>query len=477
MKNLKNRKLSLILALCLAFSIVFTVIASADTVGDVTGAKNSDGIIDFEGATAGEITSSTNYPNFTANTVTSAGIVEVDGRGNVFEYRKTANSTAAAGAQFYLNNGSNVNTSIIEAKVRFVSGSNRVRLYPASTQNTTSLISYDFRLDGTVVQIDNGGWKTIEGVKRGDWFDVKFVYYEGDEGDGVNWTNRKIALYVNDQFICERTDFNRTTAHYLAEYVSVLCVTTVQATVSTVQIDDIKVTHKDIRTPEIMSVNVSYESDLHLLYAVPKKSVSAGEAPKLMCSTKHGDFTVTDYTEETVNNVDCYIFKAVGVPIKEMNTELTVKVVAGEAESESLTYSVEKYFYERLYDDGFVLEGETDNTSIGANDGKDLARKKLYYKYLEIGALAQDVLLDGVDDPVGGVPYVSINGTTQDVSGEFALGTTFTLEAATVEGKTLSHFAVVTSDAFGYEKTESVAQAGDVITVTGFTLVYPVWAE
>ena len=475
MKNLKSRKLSLILALCLVFSIVFTVIASADTVGDVTGAKNSEGIIDFEGATAGDITSSTNYPNFTANTVTSAGIVEVDGRGNVFEYRKTASGTAAA-ARFYLNNGSKVNTSIIEAKVRFVSGSNRVRFYPGSTGNSTKMISdaVDFRLDGSIVQVDSGGWKTIEGVKKGDWFDIKFVYYEGDEGDGDNWTNRKLELYVNGTLVREITTFYR---DYLAEEVGVLCVSTVSATVSTVQIDDIKVTHKDIKTPEIMSVNVSYESDLHLLYAVPKKSVSAGEAPKLMCSTKYGDFTVTDYTEATVNDVDCYIFKGVGVPIKEMNTELTVKVVAGEAESESLTYSVEKYFYERLYDDGFVLEGETDNTSIGANDGKDLARKKLYYKYLEIGALAQDVLLDGVDDPVGGVPYVSINGTTQDVSGEFALGTTFTLEAATVEGKTLSHFAVVTSDAFGYEKTESVAQAGDVITVTGFTLVYPVWAE
>ena len=474
MKNLKNRKLSFILALCLAFSIVFTVIASAETTG--AGAINSNGVMDFEGATVGDITTSPKPVVFTANTVTSAGIVEVDGRGNVFEYRKTASGTGAAGAQFYLNNGSNVNTSIIEAKVRFVSGSNRVRFYPASTGNSTSMISnaVDFRLDGTIVQVDNGGWKTIEGVKKGDWFDIKFVYYEGDEGDGVNWTNRKLELYVNGTLVREITTFNR---NYLAENVGVLCVTTVAATVSTVQIDDIKVTHKDIKTPEIMSVNVSYESDLHLLYAVPKKSVSTGEAPKLMCSTKHGDFTVTDYTEAIVNNVDCYVFKGVGVPIKEMNTELTVKVVAGEAESESLTYSVEKYFYERLYDDGFVLEGETDNTSIGVNDGKDLARKKLYYKYLEIGALAQEVLLDGVDDPVGGVPYVSINGTTQDVSGEFALGTTFTLEAATVEGKTLSHFAVVTSDAFGYEKTESAAQAGDVITVTGFTLVYPVWAE
>jgi hypothetical protein len=332
----------------------------------------------------------------------------------------------------------------------------------------------DFRLDGSIVQVDSGGWKTIEGVKKGDWFDIKFVYYEGDEGDGVNWTNRKLELYVNGTLVREITTFNR---DYLAEEVGVFCVSSVKATVSTVQIDDIKVTHKDIKTPEISAVNVKYQSSLHMLYAVPKSSVSAGETPKLMCSTKYGDFAITDYSEDTVNGAACYIFEGVGVPIKELNTEMTVKVVAGEAESKPLTYSFEQYFYERLYDDRFVLEGEVDNTSVGVNDGKDLARKNLYYKFLEIGALAQEVLLDSVDDPVGGVPYVSINGTTQDVSGEFALGTTFTLEAATVEGKTLSHFAVVTSDAFGYEKTESVAQAGDVITITDFTLVYPVWAE
>ena len=380
MKNRTAKILSAVLTLCVAICAIFSLTVFADEATNLSAVKNADGVIDFEGATPGSITASTGTVKFTQNSTTSASIVDLgedDPHGQVFQSTKSA-STGATSALFTMKSSSNVNTAIITFKMRILSGSNRLRVYPASTGNDTHAQYIDFRLDGSNIEIDAGGWKKISGVTKDDWFDVKFVYYEGDstgsEGSSsAGWVNTKLSVYVNDVLYHEVTSFNR---WYTADTMGRFGISTVSATLVNAQFDDIKVEHKNIVTPEITNVNVSYGDYLYLYYAVPKSTVPSDAAPKLVGTANGVSFESTKYTEEKVEGVDCYVFKSVGIPPKEINTKVTVKIVAGDAVSDSLTYSVEQYLYDRLYNEGYVLEGEVDNASIGENDGKDNIRKK-----------------------------------------------------------------------------------------------------
>jgi len=492
MKN-KFSNLIKMLSVCLLLCAIFTVVAAADTTAtaaNTDGARNSDGVFDFEGATVGDITGNNakNTLFYTTNNYNKASIVEDEEYGKLLQWEKIATGSGGNSLRLHMPTYSvqsgAVNTSSISLRVRFVKGNSNsvVRFMLASWDTGVTKNAIDFRKDGNNTQISIGnGWENIS-VGEDGWFDLKFVYYEGDQeptsaSDKTKWHNPKLSVFANDVLLGEiKSSSSWFSRCYAAEKTSVLMIASVSATIDTVlQIDDVKTEYSNVVTPEIMSANVSHESNLYLYYAVPKSSITTGETPKLVGTDKNGEFEVTSYTEETVRGVDCYVFKTRGVPAKEIGATETVRIVAGSSISEPKTYSVEQYLYDKLYDEGYVLETEDDNADIGVGDGKDYARKKMYYKLLEYGALAEEILCDEVN--IATTPYVSINGTTADISGEYAVGTEFVLNAATVEGRTIASYTVVVSDAFGYNITSYSASIGDTVTISGFTLVYPVYAE
>lgn len=471
---MKITKFIKIISLCLLVCALFTTVAFADgtATADLTNAKNGDGVIDFEGATLGTIGTSTGLYKYTENANTVPSIVEDADQGKVFKYYKT--KAAAVSSYFTIGSActSVVNTSTISFKLKINTLTNNVlRLYPASSGNDTYMARFALGTSGTQITID-GNIIEGDGIAVGEWMDVQMIYYEGDDDA---YTNRKLSLFINGVLAKEITSsFNR---NYKAETVTIFGIGALETTVSNVYFDDISVSYAQVSTPEIISANISYESEIYLYYAVPKSSITTGETPKLIGEDVNGSFEVTSYSEATVNGVDCYVFKTRGVPAKEIATEETVRIVAGDAISEPKTYSVQQYLYEKLYDEGYALESLEDSADLGVNDGKDNTRGKLYFKLLEYGALAQELLVESPAKVIGETPYVSINGTTADVSGEVAVGTTYTLEAATAEGKTIASYVVVTSDAFGYSVESAPAAIGDTVTVNAFILVYPVYAE
>ena len=487
MKNRIAKRISAVLALCLIIcaALSITVFAEDGAVANTDNAKNSEGVFDFEGATLGSVTAANAGNNlYVTGTATNVAfeIVEDDAQGKVFQWTKTGSTYAVADSCRFVKNAtsSDVNTAIVTFKMNISElNNNPVRIMPGSGDTRT--FRFDIYRNGSTVTI--GGHDVTELINEEDngWFEIQMVYYHGDVAPTASnkdtTTNFSVTVFVNGTYVGNRVDHSFLYRTHKAVNINALMIGAVDATKGTVLFDDIKIEHKKVTTPEILSANISYESDIYLYYAVPKNSITTGETPKLVGEDANGTFEVTSYSEATVYGVDCYIFKTRGVPAKELATEETVRIVAGDAMSEPMTYSVQQYLYEKLYDEGYALESLEDNATLGVNDGKDTTRGKLYFKLLEYGALAQELLADNPAKIIGATPYVSINGTTADVSDEVEAGTTYTLEAATVEGKTIASYVVVTSDAFGYSVESAPAAIGDTVTVNAFTLVYPVYAE
>lgn len=199
-------------------------------------------------------------------------------------------------------------------------------------------------------------------------------------------------------------------------------------------------------TPYIMSKNVSYSSNIYIYYAVPKASIPEGSVPKLVGTDANGDFVINEYDEDTVLGVECYIFITRGVAAKDLNVKESVKVVAGDKESETVEYSVEQYIYEKLYHENYISKIEA--------DGKDFTRRKLYFNLLEYGAIAQSVLDVNAEDRIAGDNYVAIKGSSSLSTGSVADGDSIYLKADVVAGKKFSYWEVGSSDDFGasYEK-------------------------
>ena len=472
MKNRTAKILSAVLALCLVICAVFTITAFA--AGTIDDALNSDGVYDFENAPLGTVASGSKVVLAgTAANVTHT-IVEDDDHGQVYQWVKTGTAyTSADGIKFYGTPKSGVNTVVLNFKMRItdvVAHNNPIRI--SLYAGTTATVNVDVRRDGSKLTAGGSNFEQyLESAN--DWFDFSVVYYEGDTEPTTSnkdlTCGGKATVFVNGNFVHEyaTASLNRT---HKAESVNNLNIGAVNATRMTVCFDDIKIEHKNVVTPEIVSANVSYSDNVYIHYAVRKDSISTGETPKLVGTDKYGSFTINEYTEQTVNGVSCYVFKSRGVPAKELNTTETVKIVAGDAMSESVTYSVEQYLFNKLYDEGYIAEAEEDNAAVGENDGKDFIRMNVYLNLLEYGYYAQQLLGENITDAIADKNYVSINGTTADYSGDDAAAE-YTL---TPSDAGVTEFKVVTSDAFGKVITIETVAAGETITINGFTCVYPV---
>ena len=111
---------------------------------------------------------------------------------------------------------------------------------------------------------------------------------------------------------------------------------------------------EDAPKVEITSKNLSYDSNISILFAV--KTANTDAAPKLNVYTKvDGELTLKKTIDATftpanseaeVGYADAYIFLTDGIVAKALDTQIYVQAVAGEATSAMERYSVVEYCHE-----------------------------------------------------------------------------------------------------------------------------------
>ena len=191
-------------------------------------------------------------------------------------------------------------------------------------------------------------------------------------------------------------------------------------------------------TPEIISMNVEYGSELYLLYAVDKSTVAG--TPALEIVNADGTeviSTVSEYSETTVNGVACYVFKTSGFAPGQLNKAEYVRAVGENGAGAVVKYSIEDYLYTRLYKNGFAAKT--------AADGKDYDKRNLYFWTLEYGKSAQEVFYSDDADKIGN-PGIAIKGNSA-ASGECAVGECVVLSADGIVG--FDYWLVTEMTAFG----------------------------
>ena len=145
---------------------------------------------------------------------------------------------------------------------------------------------------------------------------------------------------------------------------------------------------------EIIARNVVYGETVPVVYAVNAEvgSADAANVKVAYYYKKDGKDTWRNATaldtSDPVNVYNGYItFATDGVVPKKLGDVICATVYTGEAPADDATwveYSAAEYFYNRLYEDGFVNMEEA--------DGKDYQKKLLYEAQLEYSTRAQLVL-------------------------------------------------------------------------------------
>lgn len=137
----------------------------------------------------------------------------------------------------------------------------------------------------------------------------------------------------------------------------------------------------------VASANVAYSESIYPYFAIDASL--AKDASLLSVTAKCGDGEA--YTCKLMSkskdiygdgSLIAHIVKGDGIAAKNMATTITITVSYDGNVVETTTYSIARYFFERLYKNGIV----------NATAGEDLLRKDLYVSALEYGAAANVVL-------------------------------------------------------------------------------------
>ena len=216
-------------------------------------------------------------------------------------------------------------------------------------------------------------------------------------------------------------------------------------------------------TPEIISMNVEYGSELYLYYAVDKASVDG--APALEVVTSDGTLikTVTSYSEETVNDKECYIFKTAGIAPGQINAIEYVRASGDNGKGDIVSYSVEEYLYTRLFKQGFAAKTPA--------DGTDYYRRNLYFSFLEYGNSAQELFYADDTDKIGDSIFVAIKGNSA-LSGEYAASDIIKLAAPVIEG--FDYWLVTELSPYGKVIRERKLGAGSDYVISNSAVIVPV---
>ena len=233
-------------------------------------------------------------------------------------------------------------------------------------------------------------------------------------------------------------------------------------------------------TPVISSKNVEYGSKTYLYYAVPVASIPEADRVEggvwVAISNADGTLAYNQLPEaETsmVNGVECYVFIGRGVPAKELNTvEFTQVITKSGAKSEVYSYSVEEYLYQKLYNEGFAAKTEAD---VGA-DGKDYARRTLYYDLLKYGAIAQELLAPGAEDKIGDSSYLDVKDAI--AKGGFVTNDRINLVYNGANADQFDAWSFVQYDAWGDIVNSGYAMNGATfLSSAGYLKASPVFAS
>lgn len=229
------------------------------------------------------------------------------------------------------------------------------------------------------------------------------------------------------------------------------------------------------KVPEIAGKNIVYSDTLTIQYAVPTST--ADSSATLVVANENGVVGSTTWSEtlttDKVTGIEdtYYIFEVTGIPASDVCDEITVYVQSGDKKSETMTYSVAEYFFERLYQDG-VIEATAD---------KALFQKGLYLSYLEYAANAQNLFVNyGAADEdkevlVTDRHYISVNGG--NISGASAgvylpgASVTITPDDASTKAWALTTYSFDTNG--NVVKATKTVPATSPIELTANTLVAP----
>jgi len=225
--------------------------------------------------------------------------------------------------------------------------------------------------------------------------------------------------------------------------------------------------------PRIISQNIAYQGAFNLCYAIDAATVAGGSV-SLFVYDSEMNYIASYITEEKCfitpvgsSEIEVYVLITAPVATKDMGDIYYVQAIDGEGNASGVKkYSVAEYLLEMLYDNGFV----------NAEEGTKQYNQKLFFeKLLEVGALAQTVLInDELEESEAAEPLVTsykyvrvVDGTANGyATGAFAAG----------DNATIGYLGG-DSAFFGWEikyfDGSSEYLNGNVLTVTDHAVVVP----
>ena len=222
-------------------------------------------------------------------------------------------------------------------------------------------------------------------------------------------------------------------------------------------------------SPQIISKNISYDSEIYTYYAVPVDSVAEGAEVEMVFYKSNGiteAYRVGPCRTENVRGTLCYIFRNNGVAPKDIKRYEVVRAETSDgAVSEPVKYSVLQYLCEKLFYEGYAAKS--------ALDGDDDIRRRLFLQLIQYATSAQN-LLEPTASPIDDFSFIGIYRSS--ISGFCEEGDTVTLELASViapEYKRAAYFTVNKYDVKGNLLGSEVCIDGDTVTVDGPVLVIP----
>ena len=208
----------------------------------------------------------------------------------------------------------------------------------------------------------------------------------------------------------------------------------------------------------IISTNVAYNDNIHLLIALDKAKVEDPELVSVNILNSEGkvllnglkvEFEVDDLYDDDDVITPAYVVRTLGVSAKDMSNLYTINVYYDGELCQTTEYSVLRYFLDRLYADGI----------INATKGEDLKRKTLYLSTLRWGQAAE-VVLEKQNSHIADYTYAAIEG------GDATISYGDTLSVALPDG----YWIVSQYDVAGQIVNKSIESAGNV-ALSGFCYV------
>ncbi|MBQ8583878.1 MAG: hypothetical protein IJ488_04625 [Clostridia bacterium] len=243
----------------------------------------------------------------------------------------------------------------------------------------------------------------------------------------------------------------------------------------------IAVSAEGAKTPEIISKNVYYGGNNHIMYAVDASTVNEGPVTLYFYddADKAAALAETDWTytadapvTEKIGGEEksVYVFNTLGIAPTEFTKNFyAVAVDSTDAKSVVVRYSLLEYYLDMLYR----------NDIKSATSGEGAAMKAVFENEIASAASIQDLLFNYNDTDTDDLPYVAddyyyaaiVDGATIDgaySSGIYTPGSKITLTST--DGSVATWQVTVYNSDYSVKSSEKVAN-GTQITLEGHTLI------